>query len=199
MNRPVFIYVGIAIALPVIVGLIAWNVRAARRANPEGQRRKPDYRTPGTEIKETADGLPPKLEVVGPSVVWEDADRNPVWRAAFKGVYKYEEQARRIVGNDVHWELARKENSVAIDAGRLEYDPKGEGNALFKGGVSIKALEDREFRAEEARYDAATDRVICTGDAEFRWLNYEGSVGELVIDLKAHEMRGTGGGRLARR
>lgn len=191
-SLPVWVAIGVAAVLAAVA--IIWSVRGARQANPEGAR-SPEFILPEPPDKEGERALVPRgLEFSGPSVVQNDAEGNAVWSAKADGEFSVEERKRRVIGTDVLWKLAKGDEAVSVEAGRMElgWDT---GDVNFDEGVTVTTGPDRRFKANQARYEASTDKMICEGGATWQSPRFKASAQTLVVDSRNKKIRLRGGVR----
>ncbi len=193
-SLPVWVAIGAAAVLAVVATI--WSVRGARRANP-GIVRSPEFIIPEPpEDESERGGVPRGLQFSGPSVVQNDAEGNAVWSAEAQGEFSVEERQRRVVGTDVLWKLVKGNEAVSVEAGRMElgWDT---GDVSFDEGVTITTGTDRRFKANQARYQASTDKMICDGGVTWQLARFKASAQTLVVDARDKKIRLRGGVRLA--
>lgn len=195
MTRSLAVWVAIGAAAVLATVAVIWSVRGARRANPEGVH-NPEFIIPEPPEKRDEGGsVPPGLEFSGPSVVQNDAQGNAVWSATSGGKFTVEQRGRRVVGTDVVWKLAKGDQAISVEAGRMELGWET-GDVSFGKGVSIATGEDRRFRANQARYEASTDKMICGGGVTWQSERFKASAQTLVVDAREKRVRLRGGVRL---
>ncbi len=193
MSRSLPVWVAIGVAAVVAAVAIVWSMRGARRANPTIVQ-SPEFIMPEPRDAESG-GIPQGLEFSGPSVVQNDAEGNAVWSAQADGEFSVEEREQRVVGTDVLWKLAKGDEAVSVEAGRMElgWDT---GDVSFDQGVTVTTSPDRRFKASQARYEASTGKMICEGGATWQSPRFKASAQTLVVDSRDKKIRLRGGVRV---
>ena len=147
----------------------------------------------------TDDEVLEKLAISGTSISRSDADRNLLWSAEAGGACECDAESEVVTGADGLWEVQREGDTVSIAAGHMEFAREGTNNVVFRDDVTIKALDDFEFTAGEATYQAGTEKIICSGGVSWSHRGYFASAENLVFDQRAQKIRMTDGVRISNR
>lgn len=183
---------GLAILIIAGVALVVTVIFVATRGRPtavedwELNKEVPLIRQPG-EAEPTPQG---PIQVSGTALTVANEAGEVIWRASFAGQIELDQQGRTARAEQVHWEFEGEGfDGLSVDAPVMtaDYDRK---LLQFSEGVTIELEQgDFSFSAARVEYQFNTQKLIATGDVQFRGGSYAAHVREAVIDNRAMTLR----------
>lgn len=147
-----------------------------------------------TQSQETGEQPPeddaPKIVFEGGEWTKTDADGTLLWRVKAEGEIKYEEDERRLRAAGIVFEVYRQgKPAVRLRAPQFLADYDGRRLTFEQGirGELIGAVG--HFTVNQIEYQAANNKLVGTGGAEFVYGGYSARAETLVIDVENAKTR----------
>ncbi len=129
------------------------------------------------------------LEARGVEIERRDETGKLKWKLVARGKMKIHRQQGTVVAEDVRWTLETPDKVWQARAKGAKVE-ETENDVMLTGGVELSTVDgDMEIKAERAKYEMKSGRLVMEGPVEMQACGAEIKAERAVVDLKRKVLR----------